>query len=909
MKKTGINNSYSRIMINAIFWLIVVCLLLLSISVVSAAETELSAVPVRDIEISGLYSISQKELLYLLDIKKGEPLDGNKLRRGIKRAFLKGIFSDIVVRSTDAGWNSITINVKEKMKISAISVHGQQHFSERFIVRNFNAKKGERLNERKIENAVSALEELIKSKGFPGCKISFLMGEAGKGKVKIDLSVEEGAPLLIKEIDISGGTRDDRDVLSRRLGLKPGDSMDRTILQQATEKSLSDFKKKNYVGTAISDTFMDGMLSLIIQPGSKLNIKFEGNSSVSSSALRKELPFFELDEYSDDILDETVLRILALYHHEGFPEAQVAPIVNNTDKGLNIKFYIHEGERYKVGKISFEGSSISADKLKGIIQLQKGDLYDPDLVTSDNENIQDFYHSLGYLYVSTTEPEVVLNDGKASIVFSINEGMQVRVKSIDVKNNNIIHTDEILKNIPLKTNNPYNDVDILDSRIRIQNLYRNKGYLDAGVTIDREISGDSATVLFTVHEGSEYYFGKNIVIGNEDTKREVITRALLHKEEDPFNYSLLLGERQRLYRTGLFKDVEAVAWGTDDHVRDVLYRVEEENAGAVEFGFGYGEFEKFRGFLDITYKNLFGMNRQITFRTEMSTLTRRFILQYFEPLVFGHDLAFKAQFLREYKKEMNFDTGDINYRLNRYSATAGVEKKLTDKIKGELYFVLDNVKTYDVKPDIILTREDTGSLLISGVKTGLIYDSRDNPVNPRSGTLAGITYKIATAMLLSETDFNKIQMYANKYVGLGKHVVVAVSLRGGAAKGFSGTSELPLVERFFLGGRTTVRGYAQDTLGPKGTDNNPTGGNAFLMGNMEFRFDVWKGFGLVTFLDWGNVWQKTEQVTFNDIKYTTGLGLRYNTPVGPLSVDYGYKLNRRTGESKGEIHFSVGQSF
>jgi len=346
-----------------------------------------------------------------------------------------------------------------------------------------------------------------------------------------------------------------------------------------------------------------------------------------------------------------------------------------------------------------------------------------------------------------------------------------------------------------------------------------------------------------------------------------------------------------------------------DHTRDVLYKLKEGNAGSVEFGVGYGEYERLRGFMDIGYKNLFGMNRQLSFRTELSTLARRYIVQYFEPWFLNRELGFRAQILDEYKKELNIDTREVNYRLDRVAATAGVEKKLSDRMKAIAYYELDHVNTYDVVPDIVLSHEDVGTLLISDVKAGFIYDSRDNPVNPRDGLLGGITYKIATALLFSQTDFNKIQMYANKYIALSKNIVFAVSLRGGVAKGFSHTSELPLVERFFLGGRTTVRGYAQDTLGPKGSDNNPTGGNAFLMGNVELRFDIWKDFGLVTFVDSGNVWQKAEQVTLGDLKYTTGLGLRYNTPVGPLSIDYGYKLNRATGESKGEVHFSVGQSF
>jgi len=884
--------------------------LLAFISMALAEESSTNTQPIREIEVNGLRSVTEDEILYLLDLKKGIPLDAKHLRIGIKRAFLKGIFQDIVVESMDAQPDRIRVTLKEENIIKSIDITGAAHFSNSFIMKNLTIKKGDRLNYGKLENSIATLRDVLDSKGLPDCTVSFSVGEPKNDKVDVNITIVEGEPLLIREIRISGGSADDGKAISSRLKLGPGDIMDRTSIDQSLEKIRADYKNKYYMDTQISYAFTKGILDIDFKPGRTMTVVFEGNGTLSSSSLKKEIPFYELEEFSDDILEETVARIVGLYHREGFPDAQIAPVVTAAERDINVKFFIHEGDRYRVDKITFWESSINSDKLKSIIQLQPGELYNPDLVTPDNDSIREFYHSLGYLYVNVEEPEVEIKDKKASIAFRLNEGIQVRATAIEIKNNKNISTDEIQLNIPLKKGNPYNEVDILDSRIKIQNMYRNKGYLDASVAIEREISGENASVTFIVQEGREYFFGKSVVIGNEDTKRKVITRALLHKEEDPFNYSLLLGERQRLYRTGLFKDVETAPWEEKiDNTKDVLYRLEEGNAGAIEFGLGYGEYEKFRGFLDISYRNLLGMNRQLSFRTEMSTLNRRFILQYFEPWFLDRELAFKAQILREYKKELNIDSREINYRVSRYTGTAGVEKKLSSHVKGEVYYELDDVKTYDVKPDIVLTHEDTGTLIISGFKAGLIYDSRDNPINTRSGILGGITYKVATALLFSETDFNKMQLYANKYLALGKSIVLAVSLRGGAAKGFSRTTELPLVERFFLGGRTTVRGYAQDTLGPRGVDNNPTGGNAFLMGNIELRFDVWKGLGLVTFLDWGNVWQKTEQVTFNDIKYTTGLGLRYNTPVGPLSIDYGYKLNRRTGESKGEIHFSVGQSF
>jgi outer membrane protein insertion porin family len=107
----------------------------------------------------------------------------------------------------------------------------------------------------------------------------------------------------------------------------------------------------------------------------------------------------------------------------------------------------------------------------------------------------------------------------------------------------------------------------------------------------------------------------------------------------------------------------------------------------------------------------------------------------------------------------------------------------------------------------------------------------------------------------------------------------------------------------------TVRGYEQDTLGPEGSDGNPTGGNAFLMGNVEIRSSLGKGIGIAAFLDGGNVWIKAKDINPGDFKYTTGLGLRYNTPVGPIRLDYGHKLHREEGKSRGELHFSIGHTF
>lgn len=891
-------------------WLLSVILLLGAVFFVppGAAHSQTAPVlpqPIIKIEIQGLYSISKEELLYLLGIHAGKPLNKVEVSEGIKRAFLKGIFDDISVESLNKNDTDIRITVKEKKIISRVEIKGNEHFSDRFIKKHLGINKGERLSILKIRSGIKDLKSDLGMRGFVNANVAYTITPEEKNRAGIVVEVHEGKPEIIKDIVISGPD----DIVKSDLKLSRNDIFDRTKMEALTKRVTQHYKKEGYVGTTLSYSYRDGALEIKMDPGKKLDITFKGNTALTTKALMKEAPFFEVNEFSEDLLEETTARIVSLYHKNGYPFAQVAPIKSSADRNVHIEFFIFEGERYSVDSIRFEGTTIPQEKLRNILAMRAGDYYNPDLLETDMDNIAEFYHALGYLYMRIQEPEIKMPDKKVDLTFIIDEGPQVNLSSISVKGNTYFPENEIMKHIPLKPGQPYNEVDVSEARRKILEFYNNNGFLDAGINVEREISGTSASIVFVVQEGDITLFGKSIIIGNEHTKQEIIKREFVHKQDNPFDYSMLLKERQRLYRSGLFADIEVSPLEKEDHKKDILYRFKEAKAGAVEFGLGYGEYEQYRGFADISYRNLFGMNKQASFRTELSSLERRFILSYHEPQFLGRDLIFRTLLLHENRKEVNIDTRGIRYRLIRNTVTSGFEKRLSDTLKSEIYYDFSVVKTSDVKPDVVLSREDVGTLIISSIRPGLIYDTRDNPFEPRKGMLAGLSFKLASSILFSETDFLKAVFYVNKYQALSKRLVLAVSLRGGAANGFGSTRELPLVERFFLGGRTTVRGYAQDTLGPKGADGTPLGGNAFAMGNLELRTDIGKGIGIVTFLDGGNVWRKSAQVDIAAIKYAAGLGLRYNTPVGPFRVDYGYKLNRERGESSGEIHFSLGHAF
>jgi outer membrane protein insertion porin family len=874
------------------------------------AGTDVSASVVGKVEIKGLYSIGRDELLYLFNISPGARIDADLVRQGIKRAFLKGMFEDIDVTTTDGEKVNVIIQVKERNLIKKIKVEGEYSLSQKTIKKLFPLKEGQELACDTLEKAVRNLRPEIVVRGFPHVEIKARVEQLKEPyRINVHLRVDAGKPERIKKISIIGAPPDD---VESAMNLSEGDVFNRLLVETDIERIKAYYKKKEYFKPVVGPyAFADGDLSIPVNPGKRLEIFIKGNDHVSTKALLKEMPFFEVEEFSDDIVAEAVQKMISLYHAKGYPFAKISSATTRKDDLLFVRFAVSEGVRVEVGEINLTGNTLPDKRLKDLLSLKKGKLYNPDLLDSDRETLGHFYNSLGYLAASVdgfrTEYEEVSR--RMDIFIKIHEGLKTVIDRITFSGAKHIPEEELKKTVKIKTGDPFNDVDISDARYRIIELYGNRGFTDATVSVSRELEDQKAHIIFHINEDGLVHFGKVIVTGNLMTKYVVIKRELEQEEYEPFDLNILSKERQKLYKLGLFSEINTEVLDKYDDRKDVLIKLKEANPGSVEVGVGYGQYERYRGTIDLSYRNLMGMNRQVSLRLEYSSLEKRYILQYFEPWFLRINLPFRAYILGEDKKEVDADTRETRYRLIRHTATAGFEKKLSESVKSQLFYEFSLVNTFDVKPDVILSREDTGTLVISGLRLGLIYDTRDSPFNPQRGIISGIAVKFTSPAFFSETDFIEASFYGNTFFKLSEGLVLAASLRGGVAQGYQKTRELPIVERFFLGGSTTVRGYSQDTLGPKGADGNPTGGNAFLMENLETRLSLGKGLGLVAFVDGGNVWQKANEIDLGSLKFTTGLGLRYITPVGPLRVDYGIKLRRERGESFGELHFSIGQAF
>ncbi|MFQ3573471.1 MAG: POTRA domain-containing protein, partial [Thermodesulfovibrionales bacterium] len=646
---------------------------------------------IENIDITGIHTVSEDEIRSLLDIKVGMPLDKRAVSSSIKRLFLKDIFRDIIVEMQETGEDNcrLRINLVEKMIIDSTNINTTS-LSPSFIKRHIRIDTGERVNETAITNAIVNLQSIVRHNGYPMAKVQYRLTPKGKIKVQLDIDIDEGDPETIKKIVLD----DPSGIVERFLTFKVGGYFSQEEMQRLERQIRGYLRKNMYIQTPIKHTFINGVLGISFRLGKKINIKISGNEQISTGTILKEIPMMEVRSLNQELIEELTKRIEFLYRQRGYIFVQVLPTIEETEDEILINFYIYEGIRYLIKNIVFKGNSIPDDRLIAIMSQRINTTYNRQLFDEDIQSIREFYYSIGYLDVVIEYHESEISEGGVELSITINEGKVYQVDEIEIVGNSIFTSDEIVSWLTIKVGDPLNDIEISNSRRKIIERYRKLGFANVQVNLKKEAPQGKHRITFFITEGEVLLFGKTVFRGNIRTKNQVLVRELLHREGDFFQGSILLQERQRLYRTGLFSDIEMdvsdpyVSIYEGEHsIRyvDVVYTVNEAPAGSTEFGLGYGEYERFRGFLEISYKNLMGMNRQGALRTEISNIEKRYILSYFDPWFFGENLPLKGLLLHERKLERSIDTREVRYRLKRTTASLGIDRRLAKEFNVEFY--------------------------------------------------------------------------------------------------------------------------------------------------------------------------------------------------------------------------------
>lgn len=816
----------------------------------------------------------------------------------------------------------------ERRLLSSIDLSGNYFVSEEEILGVIGMKPGEEFTEARWEKALSDVSSLYRRKGYFQTRFATGIKRAPRDRRSVDLSLDirEGDPAKIRNLRLTGQKEfSDTTIRLRMITSWPKEYYRFDKLEENIKGVEAFYYSEGYLKAVVGPPILEFIertnevdITLPITAFNKIDLHFDGRGPMSVKQLEPLVLIKE--ERSDDssTLEQSAQEIEEFYRREGYPFVQVTvsalpfPEENRTE----VRFKIESGSRTRIRQIKFSGNhSFSSERLREIVRLQKegrfwSSLYTREQLDEDASALVLFYKREGFRDPRVA-PEIDYDDTRtdATVTYKIDEGIRTRIGRITFQGHQRLSETTLKKALRVAPEDPYYEAIVREGARQLLSAYEKEGYLYASVQSLTDFSEDQTTadITYDLSEGEPVRVGRIVLDGNLKTRDHVLLRELVIREGDPYSFDQILTSQQRLYRTGLFSGVrfEPIRFEDKPTVHDLQLTVTERPSIGVEFGGGYADFEGVRGFFELSHRNLFGTGRSITARAQGSRIQELYTLSYREPWFFFRDTAAHVVAAYEDREERTYD-------LERTSGTIGVDKSFSKSIKGSLIYQYERNRLTDVDPNAQLTPQDIGRVTIGSITPSLIRDTRDDPFNPRSGTLNGITVQDAAQIFGSEAQFVKTTVQNSWYQALSSRLVFAFSARIGSAQRFGETEVIPITERFLAGGRSTVRGYDQDKLGIEGVtiiNGDPTGGNAMLIFNEELRIALPKSFGLVLFFDHGNVWLESRDVRFSDIKSTTGVGVRYNTPVGPFRLDWGYKLNREADESPWAIHFTLGHAF
>jgi outer membrane protein insertion porin family len=545
-----------------------------------------------------------------------------------------------------------------------------------------------------------------------------------------------------------------------------------------------------------------------------------------------------------------------------------------------------------------------------------------------------------------------------TVIFNVEEGPRSTVADVMFRGNSVLTVDELRKAAPIKDSEAFSPTLIRSGAANIKKLYADQGYLDALVSTEVvDLPDDHVRLIYSVEEGSKNVASEVVISGLTKTREDSIRRFLAFGAGDTLTPDLIRRTQRDLYATGAFREITIRTEpkpGDDESARRVSVGVTEAKPLLFIYGLGYSTDEGARGLAQVTDTNLFGRINSASIRMRGSRREQLAQFSYTDLRPFGTKWATTLSTF--YDRNTNLQTiqrkrlvdGEAqtedtqSYGINRFAAFIQTERKLSEKTSLRFRYSFENARLSNAQnvPIGEIGRNDR-SIRLGSFSVGFTRDTRDSALTPTRGQLLSAEHSVAARIFGGNEAFNRFFGTYQTYKTFAPSTPVihdstfAFSARIGLAAPFrvptTNTPDdklLPISERFFAGGATTLRGFRFEQAGPQiileGTRPGelpalvPRGGNALTIFNFELRYPIARRVRLVPFYDVGNVFPLVRDIRFKDMSNTVGLGLRINTPIGPVGVDYGYLLDPPSfvtqggatlRPKRGVVHIRFGQSF
>ena len=675
------------------------------------------------------------------------------------------------------------------------------------------------------------------------------------------------------------------------------------------------------------------VIFIVVEKPSLKDILIKGNQKVKLDDIKEKMTLKTRSILNLEKVKEDAEQIRKLYFSKGYYGVKVEFQVDylETNEAL-ITFTISEGPKGHIQKIVFTGNKqiktsdlkkLMATKQRNILSIiTKTGTLDEDVLKNDLQLLNAYYYDHGYLETKISQPKIDLsNPKKIRIEIEIVEGPQYHLGDIDFKGDLLPTKETLFKVLKIKRGAVYSNTAIRRDVNALMEKYANQGY--AYVEINPETSIDNKNLLvnltFEIDKKKRVSFEKIQIVGNTKTRDKVIRRELRVAEGELYSSANLNKSRDRLKRTGYFKEVDfSSSRGSTEEKINLDVKVEEAPTGALSVGVGYSTLEGVVGSISLSDRNLFGLGYSGVLKVGLGWETQNFRLSFTDPYFLGYPFSAGIDFYHE--NIQYFDT--YSYKVTGGDIRFG--KELTDTININLMYKLENVNVYDVAPSAsVYIKEQRGSSTTSAISLAPSIDTRDDFFNPRRGNKSGILIQSAGGILGGDNDFVKIIGQTSWFFPLPLKTTLNLRAQAGAIFPYSGKA-VPVYEKFYVGGASTVRGFEYGMAGPTDYYGTPIGANYMVVFNTELIFPLSREIGLrgALFFDIGKGWgtdsvkpsycrtdPKLCVVRNRGIAIGAGPGIRWFSPFGPINIDIGFNLNPKKGEKGNVIDFNAGSTF
>ncbi|MFN0107573.1 MAG: translocation/assembly module TamB domain-containing protein [Blastocatellia bacterium] len=590
---------------------------------------------------------------------------------------------------------------------------------------------------------------------------------------------------------------------------------------------------------------------------------------------------------------------------------------------------------------------------------------------SDEEYIRRYLVDVGFRNARVNSRLAVKPDNDDLIViFDVAEGQQADIGEVAIRGNSILSTDELRRAVPVQSNEVFSLTRARLATQAIKQLYAERGYLEATAELQIvDLDADSVQLVYQINEGARAIVGQININGTTKTGKGWVRRYFDFKPGDVLTPAKIAQTQRDLYATNAFREVAIRAESTaNSNNHNVAINLTEAKPLLFVYGLGYSSDDGARGLMEVANTNLGGSLDSLSLRLRGSQREQFAQLSFTDLRPFGWRLPTTISVfynrnanLLPFSRRRQIRDGKVEdvpnsepFGLNRFAAFIQTERKFSDRTSLRFRYNLERAKLFNEQslPDTEITRNEQ-AIRLGMLSVGFTRDTRDNVLNPSSGQLMSADHSIASKLLGGNESFNKFfgtyQRYKTiaPFTSLLSGTTLVFSARIGLADTFrltdrnnNGSIEdserrLPISERFFSGGATTLRGFRFETAGPQEVlfDVNqpagkpfilptlvPVGGDALAVFNFEMRYPLSQRLRLAPFYDLGNVFRRINDIRWRNMTHTIGAGLRINTPLGPVGVDYGFLLNPPSfavpgvpgsflQQPRGAIHIRFGQTF